>query len=123
MPLKLAGILMKYMQLQGAQCPPADKTTRVFCSGGSLKGDLPVPQLAPQLSHGIALGTCWKGESIPQRGSAKHPLQPFVRKNWLERSVHVHVRGRQGSARAGSTQGFCKANHGAGLRQRELLFG
>lgn len=23
MPLKLAGILMKYMQLQGAQCPPA----------------------------------------------------------------------------------------------------
>lgn len=39
MPLKLAGILMKYMQLQGAQCPPASGVLikpPVFSAAGAL---------------------------------------------------------------------------------------
>lgn len=51
MPLKLAGILMKYMQLQRAQMSSCqswtDKTAGVFCSSGCFKEDPSVLQPPP----------------------------------------------------------------------------
>lgn len=70
MPLKLAGILMKYMQLQGAQMSSCqswtDKTAGVFCSSGHFKEDLPILQPPPlfcNLAMALLLGHIKKGRA------------------------------------------------------------
>lgn len=113
MPLKLAGILMKYMQLQRARMSSCqlrtDKTAGVFCRSGSFKGDLlvlqPPPRSCPS-ALALLLGHAKRGRASHRGTRGKQLSSVFCAKSLLEQSVRVHVRDRQGSARAGSMQLF-----------------
>lgn len=97
-PLKLAGILMKYMQLQRAQMSSCqsrtDKTAGVLCSSGCFKEDQPILQPPPSFCNAavaLLLGHVKRGRSVPQRNLGKQLTLAFCAKNLLEQSMHVHV--------------------------------
>lgn len=117
MPLKLAGILMKYMQLQRAQMSscqsPTDQTLQPFLHWRLLSGR-PAYFTATTPFPTSAL---WIKEGEHPTGKLRETthFSLLCKRSLPEPSVHLHVGSRQGSARAGSTEAFCTADCGAGL--------
>jgi len=98
MPLKLAGILMKYMQLQRAQMSSCqsrtDKTAGVFCGSGCFKEALPALQPPPQFcTSAVTLlwGHAKRGRASRRETRGKQLSSAFCAKNLPEQSVHVHA--------------------------------